>query len=73
MNYNYDTTTLLSTKENYITDHDGYLIGTLFLAPQKNIINAPYYGIEFDPNSYHSATYDVSKTYEILKLMKIII
>jgi DNA polymerase-3 subunit epsilon len=30
-----------------------------------------YYGIDFDPNSYHSATYDVSKTYEILKKMKI--
>ncbi|MEA3383376.1 MAG: 3'-5' exonuclease [Campylobacterota bacterium] len=29
-----------------------------------------YYGIDFDPNSYHSATYDVSKTYEILKCMK---
>ena len=28
-----------------------------------------YYGIEFDPNSYHSATYDVSKTYEILNRM----
>lgn len=29
-----------------------------------------YYGIGFDPNSYHSATYDVSKTYEILKHMR---
>lgn len=29
-----------------------------------------YYGIDFDPQSYHSATYDVSKTYEILKHMK---
>ncbi len=29
-----------------------------------------FYGIDFDPNSYHSATYDVSKTFEILKLMK---
>ncbi len=28
-----------------------------------------FYGIDFDPNSYHSATYDVSKTYEILRLM----
>jgi DNA polymerase-3 subunit epsilon len=28
-----------------------------------------YYEIEFDPNAYHSATYDVSKTYEILKKM----
>ncbi|NQY25327.1 MAG: 3'-5' exonuclease [Campylobacteraceae bacterium] len=32
-----------------------------------------HYGIPFDPDSYHSATYDVSKTYEILKQMKIII
>jgi len=30
-----------------------------------------YYGIDFDPHSYHSATYDVSKTYEILKKMKL--
>lgn len=28
-----------------------------------------HYGIDFDPNSYHSATYDVSKTYEILRRM----
>ena len=29
-----------------------------------------YYKIDFDENSYHSATYDVSKTYEILKHMQ---
>ena len=29
-----------------------------------------HYDIFFDPNAYHSATYDVSKTYEILKAMK---
>lgn len=28
-----------------------------------------YYEIDFDDSKYHSATYDVSKTYEILKLM----
>jgi len=28
-----------------------------------------YYDIDFDSNAYHSATYDVSKTYEILKKM----
>jgi len=28
-----------------------------------------FYGIDFDPHSYHSATYDVSKTYEILRRM----
>ncbi|AXX95345.1 3'-5' exonuclease [Arcobacter ellisii] len=30
-----------------------------------------YYGIEFNGDKYHSATYDVTKTYEILKRMKI--
>ncbi len=30
-----------------------------------------YYGIEFDGEKYHSATYDVTKTYEILKRMKL--
>ncbi len=29
-----------------------------------------FYSIDFDQNAYHSATYDVSKTYEILKCMK---
>ncbi len=29
-----------------------------------------YYGINFDKDSYHSATYDVSKTYEILNSMQ---
>ncbi|MCK5111710.1 MAG: 3'-5' exonuclease [Arcobacteraceae bacterium] len=29
-----------------------------------------FYGIDFDLNAYHSATYDVSKTYEILKCMQ---
>lgn len=28
-----------------------------------------YYGIEFDQDSYHSATYDVTKCFEILKRM----
>jgi DNA polymerase-3 subunit epsilon len=30
-----------------------------------------HYGIDFDPNAYHSATYDVSKTFEILKCMNL--
>ncbi len=30
-----------------------------------------YFGIEFDASKYHSATYDVTKTYEILKRMNI--
>lgn len=29
-----------------------------------------FYGIDFDDTQYHSATYDVTKTYEILKSMK---
>lgn len=28
-----------------------------------------YYNIQFDDDAYHSATYDVSKTYEILRCM----
>ena len=31
-----------------------------------------FYDIDFDDVQYHSATYDVSKTYEILKCMKVI-
>jgi len=30
-----------------------------------------FYEIDFNPNEYHSATYDVSKTFEILKLMNV--
>ena len=30
-----------------------------------------FYGIDFDPNAYHSATYDASKTYEILRCMNL--
>jgi len=30
-----------------------------------------FYKIDFDEDSYHSATYDVSKTYEILKAMSV--
>jgi len=30
-----------------------------------------YYDIEFDTSKYHSATYDVTKTYEILKKMRL--
>lgn len=48
MSYNYETSTLLTTNETRISEHEGYFTGTLYLAPQKNIINAPYYGINFD-------------------------
>ena len=30
-----------------------------------------FYGIDFEIDKYHSATYDVSKTYEILKKMRL--
>ncbi len=30
-----------------------------------------FYNIDFETDKYHSATYDVSKTYEILKKMKV--
>lgn len=38
--------------------------------PKLNEVCA-FYGIEFDENKHHSATYDVTKTYEILKNMRI--
>ncbi len=50
MTYDYTTSTLLTINNNK-TNPDlqiGYLIGTLYLAPQKNIINAAHYGIEYD-------------------------
>jgi hypothetical protein len=43
LNYNYDTTKLLTVNKN-----SDYLIATLYLSAQKNIMNAPYYGIEYD-------------------------
>lgn len=51
MEYDYTTTSLLSVKENIISQETGYLVGTLFLSAQKNIMNAPYYGIEYDKNA----------------------
>lgn len=46
MNYNYDTTNLLSVKQT-----DDSLIAMLYLAAQKNIMHAPMYGIEYDPSA----------------------
>ncbi|AXH08550.1 hypothetical protein CP960_06415 [Malaciobacter halophilus] len=43
MQYNYNTTNLLSKKIN-----DTAIIGTLYLAAQKNIMHAPMYGIDYD-------------------------
>ncbi len=48
MEYDYTTTSLLSVKENLISQETAYLVGTLFLSAQKNIMNAPYYGINYD-------------------------
>lgn len=61
MSYDYNTTSLLSIKENLVTDFDGYIIGTLYLAPQKNLINAPYYGIEFDQNAINISKVNLCK------------
>lgn len=61
MSYNYDTSTLLTTNETRISEHDGYLTGTLYLAPQKNIINAPYYGIDFDQNALNISKVNLCK------------
>lgn len=44
-----------------ITEFEGYLIGTLYLAPQKNIINAPYYGVEFDQNAVNISKVNLCK------------
>lgn len=43
MEYNYNTSKLLTVNKT-----SDYLIATLYLAAQKNIMNAPYYGIEYD-------------------------
>lgn len=61
MEYNYDTSTLLTTNETLISEHEGYLMGTLYLAPQKNIINAPYYGIDFDQSALNIAKVNLCK------------
>jgi hypothetical protein len=46
LQYNYNTTNLLSKKINETT-----IVGTLYLAAQKNIMHAPMYGIEHDKNA----------------------
>jgi hypothetical protein len=60
LTYNYNTSSLLTISANPKTSPDlaqGYLLATLYLAPQKNIINAPHYGIEYD-----TKTVNLSKT-----------
>ncbi|RXJ84920.1 hypothetical protein [Arcobacter sp. CECT 8985] len=56
MQFNYDTTNLLSKKikENTIT-------ATLYLAAQKNIMHAPMYGIEYDPKKINLSKVNLCK------------
>ncbi len=64
MLYNYNTSSLLTVNNNPKTNPDldlGYLQGTLYLAPQKNIINASHYGIEYDTKSINLAKVNLCK------------
>jgi len=62
--YNYKTSSLLTINNNPKTNSDlelGYLQGTLYLAPQKNIINAAHYGIEYDAKAVNLAKVNLCK------------
>ena len=64
MTPNYKTSSLLTINNNPNTNPDlkiGYLIGTLYLAPQKNIINAPHYGIEYDAKALNLSKINLCK------------
>ena len=64
MTYNYNTSSLLTISDNQKTSPDlkrGHLIGTLYLAPQKNIINAPHYGIDYDTKAVNLAKVNLCK------------
>jgi len=61
LDYNYDTSTLLTIKENIITDEDRYLLGTLYLAPQKNLNNAKYYGVSYDESAINLSKVNLCK------------
>ncbi|NQY24724.1 MAG: hypothetical protein COA66_04670 [Arcobacter sp.] len=61
MDYNYDTSTLLTIKENIITEEDRYLVGTLYLAPQKNLNNAKYYGVAYDESAINLSKVNLCK------------
>ena len=64
MSYNYNTSSLLTVNNNPKTNPDlriGYLQGTLYLAPQKNIINAPHYGIDYDAKAVNLAKVNLCK------------
>ena len=64
MTYNYNTSSLLTISANPKTSPDiaqGYLLATLYLAPQKNIINAPHYGIEYDTKAINLSKTNLCK------------
>lgn len=64
MTYNYDTTSLLAINNSPKTNPDlrfGYLVGTLYLSPQKNVINAPHYGIEYNTKEINLSKINLCK------------
>ncbi|RDX34213.1 hypothetical protein DZA35_01625 [Arcobacter sp. HD9-500m-PIT-SAG03] len=64
MTYDYNTSSLLTVNNNPKTNPDvhlGYLIGTLYLAPQKNIINASHYGLDYDSKAINLAKVNLCK------------
>ncbi|NQY21030.1 MAG: hypothetical protein HRT40_06945 [Campylobacteraceae bacterium] len=61
MDYNYNTSTLITIKENLINEENRYLIGTLYLAPQKNLNNAKYYGVQYDDKALNLAKVNLCK------------
>lgn len=56
MSYNYNTTSLLTLNETQT-----HLIATLYLAPQKNIMNVSYYGIQYDEKALNVAKTNLCK------------
>lgn len=56
MSFNYNTTTLLALNET-----ENHVIATLYLAPQKNIMNVSYYGIEYDEKALNVAKVNLCK------------
>jgi len=64
LTYDYTTSSLLTVNNNPKTSPDlerGFLIGTLYLAPQKNIINAPHYGIDYDTKAINLSKVNLCK------------
>jgi len=64
LTYDYNTSSLLTVNNNLKTNPDihlGTLIGTLYLAPQKNIINVSHYGIDYDTKAVNLAKVNLCK------------